>query len=57
MSSIYVRNLNELGEDLLEEGRPVSSAICINAAKRMERMEQLIVEMNALNEKSRLSTS
>ena len=44
MSSKYVADLYHLADELEQDGKVVSAAIARNGGKRMERMEDLIVE-------------
>ena len=37
--------LREIGENMGKNGFPISSAVIISSARRMDRMEELIVEM------------
>jgi len=48
--SQYVTDLQALGETLTKEGSPVSASICINGAKRMKRMEDLLTTMKPVLE-------
>lgn len=44
MSSAYVKKLYMLADQLEQDGFPVSAYTCRESGKRMERMEELIVE-------------
>ena len=45
MASRSVEDLRRVSEDLAKSGFPVSAGVCYQAADRMERMEQTIVDM------------
>ena len=45
MASRSVEDLRRVSEDLAKSGFPVSAGVCYQAADRMERMEQTIIDM------------